>query len=127
MKRMKRLSDMELEVMKALWDAGEDTSRAGLGEKLADFHWTSTTLNTYLARLEEKGYVQVKRAPRGNRYTPLVAREEYLEFDSRFVVSRLYGTPRNFVAALARSGLRKGELQELRGLLEELGEETDCE
>lgn len=38
-------------------------------------------------------------------YTPLVSREDYLSFDSRSVLSRLYGSsPRNFVAALARGG-----------------------
>ena len=88
---MKRLPDTELEVMKALWDSGPDTPRAAL----------------------ERG--------RSNRYTPLVSREDYLSFDSRSVLSRLYGSsPRNFVAALARDGLAPGEVDELRALLDEL-------
>lgn len=53
--------------------------------------------------------------------TPLVSREDYLSFDSRSVLSRLYGSsPRNFVAALARDGLAPGEVDELRALLDEL-------
>ena len=48
-------------------------------------------------------------------------REDYLSFDSRSVLSRLYGSsPRNFVAALARDGLAPGEVDELRALLDEL-------
>ena len=54
---MKRLPDTELEVMKALWKLGADTPRAALDQALEDFGWASNTVNTYLARLAEKGFV----------------------------------------------------------------------
>ena len=44
-----------------------------------------------------------------------------MTFDSRAVLDRLYGSPRNFVAALARKGLDEGELEDLRTLLDQLG------
>ncbi len=118
---MRRLPDTELEVMKALWDSGPDTPRAALEEALSPFGWAANTVNTYLARLAEKGFVRVTREGKSNRYTPLVGREEYQAFDSRAVLSRLYGTPRNFVAALARDGLSREDVEELRDLLDELG------
>lgn len=72
-------------------------------------------------RLADKGFLSARRLGRSNRYTPLVSREDYLSFDSRSVLSRLYGSsPRNFVAALARDGLAPGEVDELRALLDEL-------
>ena len=117
---MKRLPDTELEVMKALWASGPDTTRAQLEQSLEAFRWASNTINTSLTRLVEKGFVSVRREGKTNLYTPLVGREEYLAFDSRAVLDRLYGTPRNFVAALARDGLDRGELEELQALLEEL-------
>ena len=117
---MKRLPDAELEVMKALWAAGDDVPRSALDAGLTPFGWAPNTVNTYLSRLADKGFVRVRRAGRENRYAPLVGREEYLAFDSRAVLDRLYGTPRNFVAALARDGLDRGELEELQALLEEL-------
>ena len=43
--------------------------------------------------------------------------------DSRAVLSRLYGTPRNFLAALAREGLEHRDLEELRALLDQLEED----
>ena len=99
---MKRLPDTELEVMKALWDSGPDTPRAALERALAPHGWAANTINTYLTRLAD-------------------SREDYLSFDSRSVLSRLYGSsPRNFVAALARDGLAPGEVDELRALLDEL-------
>ncbi len=117
---MKRLPDTELEVMKALWSTGPDTPRALLEDRLAPFCWAANTINTYLARLADKGFVAVRRAGRSNLYTPLVGQEEYLAFDSRAVLDRLYGSPRNFVAALAREGMRRGELEELQALLDQL-------
>ncbi|MEQ2456286.1 BlaI/MecI/CopY family transcriptional regulator [Flavonifractor hominis] len=118
---MKRLPDTELEVLKALWTLGPDTARAQLEEALVPFGWAPNTVNTYLKRLEEKGFVSVRREGKSNRYTPLVSREEYLAFDSQAVLSRLYGSsPRNFVAALARNGLKQEELDDLQALLDEL-------
>ena len=121
---MKRLPDTELEVMKALWKLGADTPRAALDQALEDFGWASNTVNTYLARLAEKGFVSVRREGK-SRYTSLVSQEDYLAFDSRSVLSRLYGSsPRNFVAALARTGLKRQDLDELRSLLDQLEEDT---
>ena len=92
--------------MKALWDSGPDTPRAALERALAPHGWAANTINTYLTRLADKGFLSARRLGRSNRYTPLVSREDYLSFDSRSVLSRLYGSsPRNFVAALARDGL----------------------
>lgn len=120
---MKRLPDTELEVMKALWACGPDTARPALEEKLAEFGWAANTINTYLTRLVNKDFVSVRRERTGNLYTALVSREDYQAFDSKAALSQLYGTPRNFIAALARQGLKQQELTELRRLLDELEEE----
>ena len=122
---MRRLPDTELAVMKALWASGPNTPRAVLEQNLAEYHWASNTINTYLTRLVEKGFVSVRRNRRNNLYSPLVDLESYQAFDSRAVLSRLYGSPRNFVAALARDGLDRQDLEELQALLNELsGEDT---
>ena len=122
---LKRLPDAELEVMKALWGSGPDTSRSDLEGALASFSWAANTINTYLVRLADKGFVSVRREGRTNLDTPRVTREEYQAFDSQAVVSRLYGTPRNFLAALAREGLDRRDLDELRSLLDELDGEAE--
>lgn len=122
---MKRLPDTELEVIKALWNSGEKTSRAALEKELAGFGWATNTINTYLSRLANKGFVCVEHSKNGNLYTPLVSREEYQTFDSRATLSQLYDSPRNFVAALARTGLKRDELEELQRLLNELEGKMD--
>lgn len=121
-KKMKRLPDSELEVMKALWASGPDTSRAQLEEALAPLGLASNTVNTYLTRLQEKGFVTARRDGKLNRYTPLVSQEDYRAFDSRSILTKLYdSSPRNFVAALAKGGLTDKDVAELRSLLDELG------
>lgn len=122
---LKRLPDAELEVMKALWKLGKQTSRAQLEQALADHHWATNTINTYLLRLTEKGFVISSKEGRQNLYSPAVSQADYLTFESKNTLSRLYGSPRNFVAALARDGLDRQQLDDLRSLLDELegGEE----
>lgn len=118
---MKRLPDTELEVMKALWASGPDTPRAQLESTLAGFGWAGNTINTYLTRLVDKGFLSVRRQGKSNLYSPLISREDYLAFDSRSVLNRLYGSsPRNFVAALAKGGLDRQDVEELRSLLDQL-------
>ena len=117
---MKHLPDTELEVMKSLWKAGKQSSRADLEQYLTQFHWNSNTVNTYLQRLKQKGFVKAERIGRDNFYTALVSREDYLAFDSHAVLDRLYGSPKNFIAALARGGINSDELHQLQDYLEEL-------
>ena len=124
---MKRLPDTELEVIKALWATGPNTPRTALEEQLSSFGWAPNTVNTHLTRLVKKGFISVEHKRTGNLYTPLVSREEYQAFDSRATLSQLYGSPRNFVAALAREGIKQSELDDLRRLLNELeGEPNDA-
>ena len=123
---LKRLPDAELEVMKALWKLGKQTSRVQLEEALAEYHWAANTINTYLLRLTEKGFVTSSKEGRQNLYSPAVSQADYLTLESKNTLSRLYGSPRNFVAALARDGLDRQQLDDLRALLDELegGEEA---
>ena len=118
---MKHLPDSELAVMKAIWACGEDVSRAEMETHLTEYNWSANAVNTYLSRLTEKGFVSSRKEGKSLLYTPLVSRNEYLAFDSRRVLKILYdGKPRNFMAALASSGLDKQDVAELRALLDEL-------
>ena len=79
-----------------------------------------TTLLTLLTRLADKGFLAVEKLGRGNSYTPLISREDYLSSQSRSFVDRLCGGSMSVLAsALCSSGLSKEELAQLRQLLEE--------
>jgi predicted transcriptional regulator len=118
---IRRLPDSELVVMQALWQCEPPVSRAELEQKLLPEHpMAQTTLLTLLTRLVEKGFVEARKEGRGNCYTPLITREDYLASQSRRFVDQLCGGSMSvFANALCDSGLTRQELDELRKLLEE--------
>ena len=88
MEEKKRLPDAELAVMQAVWAQSGEVGRADIEGALASHGWSTNTLNTYLTRLCEKGFLTSRREGRNNLYTPLVSRDKYLEFESRSVLKR---------------------------------------
>lgn len=119
---MKRLPDSELEVMMALWTAPEEIPRAFLDDKLREKGWASNTINTYLARLLEKGFISCERRGKTNYYKPVVPEAEYLEFEGKTLLNKLYGSSlKNFVVSLCRHDpIEPAEIDELQRLLAEL-------
>ena len=113
---------MLIEVLLALWDCGGEASRSQIEEKLADFHWAVNTINTFLTRLCAKNFISVRREGKTNYYSPLVSKEEYLAFESRGVLKKLYGgSVSNFVAAFSDgNGIDEKEIEELQSLIDEL-------
>lgn len=112
--------------MKAVWECGEGcATRLELESRLASLGWATNTFNTYLTRLTEKGFLSCEKRGKANCYTPLVGREEYLEFESRSVLNKVFGRSlKTFVASLAGSGaLEEKEIDELRSYLDQLKEE----
>ena len=122
MEEKKRLPDAELAVMQAVWAVGGEVGRADIEGALASHGWSANTLNTYLTRLCEKGFLTSRLEGRNNLYTPLVSRDRYLEFESRSVLQRLYGgSLGSFVAALnAEQPLEQREIDELRQFLDDM-------
>lgn len=122
MEEKKRLPDAELAVMQAVWAQSGEVGRADIEGALASHGWSTNTLNTYLTRLCEKGFLTSRREGRNNLYTPLVSRDKYLEFESRSVLKRLYGgSLGSFVAALnAEQPLELREIDELRQFLDDM-------
>lgn len=120
-KHIRRLPDAELTVMQAVWACEVPATRGEIQQKIpADHTMALTTLLTLLTRLADKGFLTVEKLGRGNSYTPLITREEYLSSQSRRFVDQLCGGNVSVLAsALCRSGLSKEELSQLRELLEE--------
>ena len=118
----KRLPDAELEVMKALWQAGEPLTRPELEARLAQHHWASTTLLALLARLEAKGCVAREKQGRGYLYRAALSRRDYLPVESRSALARLFeGSAKNLLAAMAESdALTDRDIAELEEYLAEL-------
>ena len=106
----------------AIRAVGGEVSRGDLDGALSSHGWSANTVNTYLTRLCEKGFLSSRREGRNNLYTPLVSKDRYLEFESRSVLKRLYGgSLGSFVAALnAEQPLEQSEIDELRQFLDDM-------
>ncbi len=119
----KTLPNSELELMMILWRGKKPMTRTEIEEKMPPKRRLSkTTVLSFLSRLEEKGFVQVKKEGRNNCYIPLVEEKEYLKQESSSILKRLYGSSvKKFVAALYDGeGLSKEQIQELKDYLDEL-------
>lgn len=122
-KSIKRLPDSELELMMIIWEAGEPVSSAYLMERLqGEKDWALTTVLNFLARLSERGFLEVRKQGRINIYSPLIAEKDYIEAESRSFLERMHKSSlKSFVAALydGRS-ISAEDAEELKRYIDEL-------
>ena len=122
-RKNRRLGDAELEIMLAVWEAGEPVTSPYVHEKLKGSRdWALPAVITSLNRLVEKGFLSCEKQGRGNRYRALVSEEDYKASEGRGILDRLYGSScRSLVASLVDGGkIGKKELEDLRAYLDEL-------
>lgn len=117
--RIEELSPAELQVMEIVWERGEVTARearAALPRAVA-----RNTVRTLLERMEEKGWVTHREVGRTYLYRAARPRAESIGRKVRDVVETVCGgSPEALVAALLDyRGLRPGELQRIRTMLDE--------
>lgn len=119
---MKRLPDSELEIMMIIWDYNKPVTRFEIEERMEkEKKLSPTTILSFLSRLQEKGFVEVRKSGKNNVYLALVEREDYRKVESRNVLKRLYqNSARNFLAALYDGESLSGE--DLRELEEYISE-----
>ncbi|MDD3368116.1 MAG: BlaI/MecI/CopY family transcriptional regulator [Lachnospiraceae bacterium] len=125
---MRRLPESELELMMIIWDANHPVTRMEIEDRLeADRKLGATTILSFLARLEEKGFLSVKKEGKLNIYTPIIQKQEYLKRESGSILKRLYrNSITDFVSALADGGnLSSKDIDELQEFLNEQKKEVD--
>ena len=110
------LSESEMEIMRAIWDAAGPMSTAQLLEIFAHKGWKAQTMSTFLSRLVEKGVLAVERQGRANLYTPAVTPEQYRQQEAEHIIDSMYhGSLRNFLAAFyGGKKLTQAEAAELK-------------
>lgn len=117
-----RISDAEHTVMEVLWDESPLTAQDVVDRVAPARDWTPNTVKTLLGRLLSKGVIAHEADGRRYLYRPMVAREDYVEGESRRFIERLFGgrlTP--LVAHLAeRDALTDQDIAEIEALLKEL-------
>jgi BlaI family transcriptional regulator, penicillinase repressor len=119
------ISEAEAVVMDVLWRAAPRTAEEILAEVGPAQNWQEGTVKSLLNRLLRKKAVHAERDGRRYLYTPLLAREQYVQQESKGLLDRLFG---GRVAPLVahfseQRKLSKKDIAELRKLLRELDDE----
>ena len=119
---MKRLPDSELEIMMIIWDLDKPVTRFEIEEQMDQSRKLSpTTVLSFLSRLQEKGFLDVRKSGKNNVYIALVEKESYMQAESRSILKRIYkNSAKNFIAALYDgNSLSDEELEELEEYISE--------
>lgn len=120
---MKRLPQSELELMMIIWNAGQPVTRMEIETHLDPKRKIlPNTVLSFLSRLEDKGFVKVVKKGKINWYSPIIAEKDYLQEESKSILSTLYGNSmKNFVTALYDGkAVNQEQIRELREFLDEL-------
>lgn len=113
------LSAAEQELMEIVWNLGEVTAREARDALPRDV--ARNTVRTLLERMEEKGWLTHREVGRAFVYRPARPREESIGRKVRELVDTVCGgSSEKLVAALLDyRGLKPGELERIRNMLDE--------
>ncbi len=105
----RRISEAELTVLEALWDAGEALPAKAIQESLKERRgWERTTVRSLITRLTDKGTLTADKSTDVATYAPTFTREEYAWDLTEVLLDRLY---LNSSAALVKALIAHGALQ----------------
>ncbi len=119
------LSDLQFDLMRELWRAGE-LSVAGVTEALAGRDLAHTTVATLLSRLEKRGVVESRRDGRMLLYRPCVTEAQVRRSMVSSLIAQVFrGDPKALLAhLLSEREVAPGDLEQVRALLQRDDEET---
>ena len=103
MKQMQKISETEMELMKAIWACDHPITSNELLDTFAQKgkEWKSQTISTFLSRLVDKGVLIATKQGRSNTYLPCISQEEYKLLETQNVLDGIYqGSVKNMIAAL---------------------------
>jgi BlaI family penicillinase repressor len=123
------LSRQEWVIMETLWQ-GRKMFLSEIMEAMArSVDWNRSSYLTYLKRMTDKGLIGYKTVRGSRRYFPLVEREDCIENESRYILSKLTQDSARLLLAsmIQKSGLTEKDRDELQILIENLGGKPEGE
>lgn len=118
------LPKSELEIARIVWDRGEVTVREVLEALPAERDLDFFTVQTYLRRLTDKGYLKVHKTGRNNVYSPKVRKNRVIsQMVEDFVHGVFDGDAVPLVQHLLQEKpLTESEIDQLQATLDQLKE-----
>ena len=126
MKFEPRISNTEWEIMRVVWMKYPITANEIFDQLIAaDPSWHPKTARTLLARLVQKKALGYAERGRAYVYSPLVSEQECLANASESFLERFFGGSLKPMLAhfVGQRRLTKKEMEELRNLLSEAGDD----
>jgi BlaI family transcriptional regulator, penicillinase repressor len=124
MAKLPALPPSELEVAKIVWQLGKATVREVSAALPEDRELDFWTVQTYLRRLEAKGYLRKRRVGRNNVYSASVRPSQIVRQLTEDFVTRLFdGETLPLLQHLIQErGLKRDEIEQLQATLDRLKE-----
>jgi BlaI family transcriptional regulator, penicillinase repressor len=121
MPKTKRIGDLQLAIMRVLWDLGEATVTDVHQALLDDRGLAPTTIATMLKKMEDKGVVVHRAEGRKFIYRPTMTEDHVTRSMVAELTERLFGgDPMALVTHLiSRHQMAPGELSELERMIAE--------
>ena len=122
------VTEAEAAVMEVLWQSSPRSSEEVVAAVAPATGWAEPTIKTLLNRLLNKGAISAEREGRRYLYSPVLAREAWVEQQSEGLLARLFGgRVAPLVAHFSERGrLSPADIAELKHLVSELeGGEAD--
>lgn len=118
---LKVLSPSEEQVLLAVWGCPPPVTSYKLAAALAENHWANTTLLSFLARLESKGWLRHTRQDGCNVYHPAVTLRAYRVYVARQRLHTVYGgdLAELLAAVLSEESFSGTQLEKARAVLQE--------
>jgi BlaI family penicillinase repressor len=85
-----RISPAEWEVLNVVWDRAPITAPEVYHALADEKNWHQKTVNTFLARLAEKGVLTSRKEGKANLYTPELSREQCVKQESETFLQRVF-------------------------------------
>ena len=119
------LSKAEMEIARIVWDLQKATVRQALEALPESRDIDYKTVQTFLRRLEAKGYLTSKRNGRSLVYTAKIRPNQVIRETVKDFVGRLFdGETLPLVEHLIREqGLQSGDIDQLKSMLDDLEKE----
>lgn len=119
------LTKQEWIIMETLWNQSPLFLSQIMDRTKTMVDWNSSSYLTYLKRMTDKGYIGFDTISGNRCYYPIIMREDCIENESRFILSKLTDQSTRMLLAsmIQQSKLTEKDKQDLRGLIDRLDKE----
>ena len=120
MKEKQSLGQLELEVMKIVWDMPGSSVQQLTDTLLEGKSYARTTILTVVQRLHKKGFLQRKKLEGAFRYHPTDSKESVMgNLIKKFIQNAFDGSASSLIQHLTQNRLSTEELAQMRSIIDQ--------